>query len=335
MNFDLSKLTEEVSIEIDSSNIALPDSYSVSNAMKAAYLVLRETVDRNKRPVLEICSKESIYYAVLNMAIQGLNPVKDQCYFVPFGSKLVMMRGYMGSAMIAKRVEPRIKDIRAEVIYDGDKFQFAIINGRKTIKNHEQELTHMNKDRIIGAYAIAIGDDEKIIYTDIMPMSEIEQSWRQSSQNLFDEKGMLNERTTHYKFKAEMCKKTVIQRLCKPIINQSSDGALLRAALASDEIDGIEFSVKEEIAENANTKQIDFKSGEPAVKMANTGHLQVIHDLCKKLDIDKDDILKNISAFLGWQIEKSSDLTEKDAEEYIEFLENQIMESQSASPDWA
>lgn len=337
MSFDLVKMTEEIQLELDSSRVMLPDSYSVTNAMKAAYLVLRETVDKNKQPVLSTCSHESIYYALLNMAVQGLNPIKDQCYFVAFGSRLVCMRGYMGSAMIAKRVEPRIADIRAEAIYEGDKFQFEIINGRKLIKSHEQELTNMHRDRIIGAYAVALDSEDKILFTDIMTMAEIEQSWHQSSKFVFDDKGNINQKTTHYKFKAEMCKRTVIQRLCKPIINQSSDGALLQAALNTDEEDGMEHSINTEVSEKANTKQIDFKPAEPVLRepaMATKGHAKVIYDLSLQLNHSKEMMIENISSFVGRKIEKFSELTESEADSYIEILEHQITSLEQDQPDW-
>ena len=34
----------------------LPPNYSVENAMKSAWLVLQNTVDKDKRPVLQVCT---------------------------------------------------------------------------------------------------------------------------------------------------------------------------------------------------------------------------------------------------------------------------------------
>lgn len=340
MAFDLVKMTEDVKLELDSSKVVLPDNYSVANAMKAAYLILRDVKDKQGRFALEVCSQDSIYYAVLNMALQGLNPIKDQCYFVAFGSKLACLRGYMGSAMVAKRVKPDIADIRAEIIYAGDTFQFSIINGKKSIKNHEQKIEDMNPDNIIAAYAIAMDKDEKVLSTDIMTIGDIERSWKNSHTNVFDDKGSLNPNSNHFKFKAEMCKKTVIQRLCKPIINHSNDGVLLNAALSTDEETGFEHTVTTEIEENANTKQIDFKPVPESDKtgevpgMASRGHGQVIYDLSKQLKHTKDMMLENISSFTGRRIAKFSELTEQESDNYIEVLENQITSLQEDQPEW-
>ena len=57
----------------------LPSTYSVENAMKSAYLTLLQTTDSSNKPVLETCTKESIYQALLDMAVQGLTPAKNQC----------------------------------------------------------------------------------------------------------------------------------------------------------------------------------------------------------------------------------------------------------------
>ena len=81
----------------------LPKDYSVGNALKFAWLMLTETVDKEKRPVLSVASKESVANALLQMCIQGLNPMKKQCYFIAYGSKLEMQRSYRGSVAVAKR----------------------------------------------------------------------------------------------------------------------------------------------------------------------------------------------------------------------------------------
>ncbi len=338
MNFDLVKVGDSIKVEVETSKVSLPQEYSIENALKAAYLVLRQTVDRNKRPALEVCTQESIHSALLDMVVQGLNPIKDQCYFPVFGNKLVCMRGYMGSAMMAKRVDRRVLDIRAEVIYDGDKFGFVILNGKKTIKIHEQELSNIKKDRIIGAYAMAIGEEEKIISTDIMTIAEIETSWRQSNMRLFDDSGHLLENTTHFKFKAEMCKKTVIHRLCKPLINQSTDGILLRSFRNSDEENALENQVEAEIAENANAKMIDFNSDESAIEtepMATKSMAQVICDLSAKLNHDKNRMLKEVGSFVGRDIKKLSQLTEIEADNYIKVLDNELISDTDNPTDWA
>ncbi|RLE45919.1 recombinase RecT, partial [Candidatus Woesearchaeota archaeon] len=45
---------------VTSNEITLPTGYSAGNAMKEALLMLQETVDRNKKPALSVCTPESI-----------------------------------------------------------------------------------------------------------------------------------------------------------------------------------------------------------------------------------------------------------------------------------
>lgn len=338
MSFDIVKVGEDIKMELQSAKVKLPDNYSIENAMKAAYLILKETVDRNKKPVLEACSLESIHTSLLNMAVQGLNPLKDQCYFIAYGSKLVCMRSYMGGQMVAKRVDNRIKDIRAEIIYDGDKFSFSIVNGQKMIKEHHQALGNIKPDRITGGYAMAIGSNEVIIATDIMTIDEIKSSWKQSQMRIVDDNGIVSKGSTHDKFSAEMAKRTVINRLCKRIINTSDDMELLNSARSTEEERALEYSVEAEISHNANQKVIDFKSDEksdkPAeVAMATKQHAKVIYDLSLQLG-QKESMLDNVSGFTGRQIEKLSQLTEKEAESYIDAIENQITTVKEDQPSW-
>ena len=45
---------------ISDGSLHLPAGYSPGNAMKAAWLILQDTVDKDKRPVLTTCTKDSI-----------------------------------------------------------------------------------------------------------------------------------------------------------------------------------------------------------------------------------------------------------------------------------
>ena len=84
--------------------LQLPPNYSAENAMKAAWLELQEVKDKEDRPALSVCTRDSIANALLRMAVQGLNPAKNQCYFVAYGKKLVLMRSYFGSMHVAKSI---------------------------------------------------------------------------------------------------------------------------------------------------------------------------------------------------------------------------------------
>lgn len=231
----------------------LPPNYSAENAMKAAWLVLQETADKNGKPALEVCTRNSVANALLDMVVQGLNPAKKQCYFVVYGKKLVCMRSYFGSMAVVKNVAGA-KDVWAEVVYQGDDFQYEIKKGRKYISKHIQKIENIKNKNIVAAYAVIEFEDERPDHVEIMTIDQIKQAWLQGQT--YKEGGT----SVHTKFTEEMAKKTVINRACKAYINSSSDSnLLLRAFNRSDEVQ-TEEQVAEEIAENANSEVIDIEA---------------------------------------------------------------------------
>lgn len=233
----------------------LPPNYSPGNALKSAWLILQQTTDKDKRPVLSVCSRESIANTLLDMVVQGLNPAKKQCYFIAYGQTLALHRSYFGTMAVLKQVDSRVDGPIAEVVYEGDKFAYRLNRGKKEITCHEQSLDNVDAKRIKAAYCVIYGIDGNPIYTEIMTLSEIHQAWKQSRQNPF-ENGEVKSGSVHGKFTAEMAKKTVTNRACKRLINSSDDeGLMLQAVRRSDE-DRVVAQVEDEIAENANTGPI-------------------------------------------------------------------------------
>lgn len=229
----------------------LPPNYSVENAMKSAWLILQNTVDKDKRPVLQVCTKDSIANALLDMAVQGLNPAKKQGYFIAYGRQLVFQRSYFGTMAVTKRVSGA-KDIFAEVVYKGDEFEYTIKNGNKYITKHIQRIENVDPGNIVAAYCTIIFDDERQ-FTDIMTWAEIQKAWSKSKNNP-DREG-----STHKDFAQEMARKTVINRACKRYLNSSDDGSLLMYHVnRADEV-AAEAEVEAEIEENANQELIDIE----------------------------------------------------------------------------
>lgn len=233
-----------------------PSNYVPENALKSAWLTIQETEDKNKKPALEVCTKESIANALLSMVIQGLNPDKKQCYFIAYGNKLQLQRSYFGSMAVAKSVDADIEDIYGMVVYDGDEFEYEISKGKKIVTKHTQKIQNVKKDNIVAAYACVLCTSGKENYV-IMTIDEIKQAWKMSKMYPVDEKGNIKGGSTHDKFMAEMCIKTVINRICKPIINSSSDSNIVAKFAAQTDAEFRELEVQEEIEENANKQVID------------------------------------------------------------------------------
>jgi recombination protein RecT len=237
-----------------SGELQFPADYSIGNALKSAWLTLQGIVTSDKTPVLEVCTRPSVINALLSMAIQGLNPDKKQCYFIPYGKQLTLMRSYFGSVAVSKRLDSRIEDIVAEVIYEDDEFDYEIRLGKKYVTKHKQALGNVDKAKIRGAYAMIIFAGGEVGPAVIMTLDEIKQSWNQGQIKPVGADGSIAPNTTHGKFTAAMCMKTVINRICKPIINNSNDATLVAVTARQTDMKMAEIQADAEIAENANGK---------------------------------------------------------------------------------
>lgn len=233
--------------------IYFPNNYSPENALKSAWLKLQDVKDKNGKLALEVCTRESVANALLNMVIQGLNPMKNQCYFIPYGNQLTLMRSYFGSITVAKQFG-EIEDITAEVIYEGDKLETEIKRGKTIIKTHTRSFENINKAKIVGAYATILykDDTEESI---VMTLEQIKTSWKKSKLNP-DGKD-----STHSLFAEDMCKRTVINKICKYYINTKDDSNLnmIKQAFETSDEELKESEVEYEIQENANKEVIDIR----------------------------------------------------------------------------
>ena len=228
--------------------LSFPADYNVANSLMGAYLILKETEDKNHKPILESCSQASIANSLMDMATLGLSVQKKQGYFIAYGGKCQFQRSYFGNITIARRFG--LKDIHAEVIYEGDNFVYHIEDGNKILDKHEQSIMNIDNDKIIGAYAVVIMQDGTKML-EVMNMKQIKQSWQQGY-------GYKEGSGTHSKFADQMAKKTVINRALKQIINTHGDVFVQEADERTEDVDRmeqVEADVAYEIAENSNKEE--------------------------------------------------------------------------------
>lgn len=200
-------------------NLSLPKNYNASNALNAAFLELQKVQDRNHRPALEVCSRDSVVKSLLDMTLQGLSPAKDQCYFIVYGNELQMQRSYFGTVAAVKRIDG-VQKVRAEVVHQDDQFEIGSNDDMElVVKKFVPKFENQDKP-IIGAFAI-IKTDEGTDYT-VMTKQEIDQAWSQTRQK--------NNRVQR-DFSQEMAKRTVLNRAAKMFINTSDDSDLLTGAI--------------------------------------------------------------------------------------------------------
>lgn len=200
--------------------LAMPDNYSVKNALTSAMLILEDMKDRNKNPVLETCSRSSIQNALVNMVLQGLNPAMSQCYFIAYGNQLQMQRSYFGTVTALLRL-PNIKKVQAQVVHKGDEFEIGSNDEFETVVTKFIPKIENQDAEIIDAFAVITLADDSKAYT-IMTKAEIDQSWAQTRQK--------NNRVQK-NFAQEMAKRTVLNRAAKMFINTADDSQMIAGAI--------------------------------------------------------------------------------------------------------
>ena len=255
----LKKFQEEtvnaVLMQVESLNekggLHLPADYSAGNALKSAWLILLEAVDSNKKPVLESCSKESICNALLNMTVQGLNPMKKQCAFIAYAGKLTMQLEYHGNIALARRFG-NVKHVRANCIYEKDVFEYSKDpeTGLTKIIKHEQEIENIDINKIRGAYAHIIQEDGTV-HIELMTMAQVRNAW-----NMGHGGGTTK---AHKQFTDQMVQKTVINRGCKLFISTSNDGGLVEGR---EDKETVHEEKEEKVAIEGNKTELEITDAE-------------------------------------------------------------------------
>lgn len=189
-----------------------PEGYNATNAMQAAIAQISalKNVDR--------VTEDSIKKTLFDMLVQGLDPNKNQVYFIPYGPELQMQRSYFGTQQVLKRL-PEIVDVSAFVVREGEEFVVDYAeDGGLTVVKHHTAFDKLDND-IVGAYALITKADGTKKY-EVMTKKDIDTSWSQAKT-----------KNVQNKFPAEMAKRTVINRAAKNIINTSSDSGVLTGAI--------------------------------------------------------------------------------------------------------
>ncbi len=230
-------------------SLQIPENYSPENALKSAYLKLLETKDKDNKPVLQTCTQESIANSLLEMVVQGLNPMKNQGYFIPYGNKLTFTRSYLGTIAITKRL-PGVKDVKGYAVYKDDEFEteFDLLTGSLKVKKYTPNVKNRNPKDLIGAFALIIGEED-ILHMEYMDMDQIRAAWNMGA--------MKGNSGAHKQFPDQMAIRTVINRACKMYANTSDDSDILATMLNKTSAE-----VEAEIEENANKEVLDFNDNQ-------------------------------------------------------------------------
>lgn len=202
--------------------IALPKHYNAGNELTLALLELSEMVDKaTNQPILSVVEPSSVAQSLFRMCILGMSLSRKQCAFIKYGNRLNFQLQYHGRIALAKRFggagEPR-----AQVIYDGDEFEYIIdtATGNKVVTKHVQSLKNIDNTKIVGAWALIpyADDPDRQPFVEVMTLDEILRAWNQGATH--------GKSGAHTNFTQEMAKKTVIGRACKLFITSSDDSGM-------------------------------------------------------------------------------------------------------------
>lgn len=210
--------------------MALPAGYNAANALNMAWLQLTDSTSGPS--LVSKTTPQSQAKALLNMALQGLSPAKNQVYFIPYGRNLTLMRSYFGSLAILKRLD-NVKDVWAEVVREGDKFQVGSEHGRMVVKTYEPSVENLDKP-IAYAFAAIVDNNGVTNYT-VMTKKQIDTSWSHAKTTKVQKE-----------YPDQMALRTVLNRAAKWFINSSSDNDLLIQAIndtTADEYDNTKKDV--------------------------------------------------------------------------------------------
>ena len=225
---------------IRDNKITVPEGYNVSNEITMALMMIAQTNDKDGRPALESCSRESIMTQLRLMAQNGLSMAQKQCYPIVRKPKLCIDISYFGTISIIKRLMPGY-DVRANVIYKDDTYDYIWNEETQCYQVTNIKSSIENRDKpIVGAYGTIFEKATgKVIFSEVMSWKEILTSWSHAKTDKVQKE-----------FPQEMAKRTLIQRMCKLLLNtekmSSVEGAKAYNEMVSEGYNNDEMPASEE-----------------------------------------------------------------------------------------
>lgn len=189
--------------------MTIPEGFSPANSLKKARFMLNDMKVGGK-PVLEVCTEESVMQALLDSVAKGLDFSESQIYFIPRGNQMTTMESVYGRIVRARRASKNYKPI-VGYVHEGDIFDFGvdIETGYTKIIEHKTSIENLDKP-FIAAYAYVTDNDGN---TDVFIMTRKEwlKSWTKSS----------NGASVAKDFERDMIYRTIIKKSTKSLVNSN------------------------------------------------------------------------------------------------------------------
>lgn len=193
------KVQETLDKILDSKHDALPSDFNKKRFSENCKVYVKGYKDVHKFSIDEIS------LSLFKGAVLGLDFLAKECHLIVDGAELKFQTDYKGEMKLTKKYSVRpMLDVYAKNVREGDEFREQIIEGHPVINF---DPLPFNSSKIIGSFAVALFQDGGMVYESI-PAEEIEEIRRNYGKNLGD---------TWDKSQGEMCKRTVLRRLCKTI----------------------------------------------------------------------------------------------------------------------
>ena len=216
------KFSDKLTDKLISVESALPKDFNRERFVQNCIAVM------NENPGLAKINPAQVIQGLCKGAYLGLDFMNRECYLIPYGNSVQFQTDYKGEVKFTKKYSVRkIKDIYAKVVREGDEFTEEIKDGQPSI---DFKPLPFNGGNIIGAFAVVLYNDGGMSYEtmSVADINSVRNNYSKASQskawkNSFD----------------EMCKKTVLRRLCKHI---ETDFESVEAHSAWDDGAGMDFS---------------------------------------------------------------------------------------------
>ena len=216
------RFSEVLNDKLISVESALPKDFNRERFVQNCIAVM------NENPQLAKINTSQVIQGLVKAAYIGLDFLNRECYLIPYGNSVQFQTDYKGEIKFTKKYSTRkIMDIYAKVVREGDTFTEEIIDGKPSI---DFKPITFNKGDIIGAFAVVLFKDGGMLY-EVMSVEDIN-SVRNNYSKASQSKAWKNSFD-------EMCKKTVLRRLCKHI---DTDFESVEAHSAWEDGSGMEFT---------------------------------------------------------------------------------------------
>ena len=216
------KFSEQLKDKLVNVESALPKDFNRERFVQNCLAVM------NENPQLAKISPAQVIQGLLKGAYLGLDFMNRECYLIPYNNTLQFQTDYRGEVKFTRKYSVRrIRDIFAKVVRQGDDFCEEIIDSVPSINFKPVPFSNAE---IIGAFAIVLYEDGGMSYEtmSVEGINSVRNNYSKASQS----------KAWKFSFD-EMCKKTVLRRLCKHI---TIDFESVEAHAAWEEGSGMDFT---------------------------------------------------------------------------------------------